>query len=94
MERPADLALDALHVGGASTARQTDVRDGGAGGDWIYASHGTNHIGAGSGDDHVHAYFGHVTIDCGPGVDVLTLSRTTRHAYTCINCETVRIGYP
>ena len=77
-----------------NTTNQTDVLDGGAGDDWIYASHGTNHIDAGPGDDHVFAYFGHGTIDCGPGNDVLTLSKTTQHAYTYVNCEAVEIGYP
>jgi Ca2+-binding RTX toxin-like protein len=77
-----------------NTAHQTDVLDGGAGNDWIYASHGDNRIDAGPGDDRVFAYFGHGTVDCGPGNDVLTLSRTTRHAFTYVNCETVVIGYP
>jgi Ca2+-binding RTX toxin-like protein len=77
-----------------NTAQQTDVLDGGAGNDWIYASHGANQIDAGPGNDRVFAYFGHGTIDCGPGVDVLTLSRTTQHAFTDTNCETVKIGYP
>jgi Ca2+-binding RTX toxin-like protein len=73
---------------------QTDDLYGGTGDDWIYASHGTNHIDAGPGDDHVFAYFGHGTIDCGPGYDVLTLSRSTEHAYTYTGCEVVRIGFP
>jgi Ca2+-binding RTX toxin-like protein len=73
---------------------QTDNLYGGAGNDWIYASHGTNHIHAGSGDDHVFAYFGHGTIDCGPGNDILTLSKSDEHAYTVTNCETVQIGFP
>jgi len=77
-----------------NTTAQTDVLTGGAGNDWIYASHGENTIDAGPGDDHVFAYFGHGTIDCGPGEDVLTLSRTTRSAFTVTGCETVRIGYP
>jgi Ca2+-binding RTX toxin-like protein len=73
---------------------QTDNLYGGPGDDWIYASHGTNHIDAGPGDDHVFAYFGRGTIDCGPGYDVLTLSKSSEHAYTYTGCEVVRIGYP
>jgi hypothetical protein len=73
---------------------QIDNLYGGPGDDWIYTSHGTNHVYAGSGNDHVFAYFGHGTIDCGSGYDVLTLDKTTEHAYTLTNCEVVRIGYP
>ena len=73
---------------------QTDVLDGGAGDDWIYTSHGTNHVDAGPGDDHVFAYFGRGTIDCGAGDDVLTLSKSAQHSYTYSNCEVVRIGFP
>ena len=73
---------------------QTDYLYGGAGNDWIYTSHGDNHVFGGPGDDHIFAYFGHGTIDCGPGQDILTLSRTARHHYTWINCETVQIGFP
>ena len=73
---------------------QTDYLYGGPGNDWIYASHGTNHIFAGSGNDRVFAYFGHGTINCGPGHDVLTLDKTTEHAYTYSGCEVVQIGYP
>ena len=28
------------------------------------------------------------------GYDVLTLDRTTEHAYKVTNCEVIRIGYP
>jgi Ca2+-binding RTX toxin-like protein len=73
---------------------QTDYLYGGAGNDWIYTSHGANHVFAGSGDDHVFAYFGHGTIDCGPGNDVLTVDRTSEHHYTWINCEVVRVSTP
>ena len=73
---------------------ERDYIHGGAGNDWIYASHGTNHIFAGPGDDHVFAYFGQGTIDCGPGYDILTLSRTAYHHYTWTNCEVVRVSTP
>ena len=73
---------------------QTDTMYGGPGNDWIYTSHGTNHVFAGAGDDHVFAYFGRGTIDCGPGHDILTLSKSAEHAFTYINCEVVTIGKP
>ncbi len=73
---------------------QTDLLHGGPGSDWIYASHGTNHIFAGSGDDHVFAYFGHGTIDCGPGDDIFTTDRSHEHEYTLRGCEHVVVAFP
>ena len=67
---------------------------GGSGDDWIYTSHGTNHVDAGPGDDHVFAYFGRGTIDCGAGHDILTLAISDFHAYTVRNCEVVVVGFP
>jgi len=75
-------------------ADQVDHLYGGPGDDWIYTSHGTNHVFAGPGDDHVFAYFGHGTIDCGAGYDVLTLSRSSEHAYKVTGCEVIRIATP
>jgi RTX calcium-binding nonapeptide repeat (4 copies) len=62
---------------------QHDVLDGGAGDDWIYASHGSNTIAGGPGSDHITAAFGHGTIDCGSGYDVVAAKRT----YKVRNCE-------
>jgi hypothetical protein len=73
---------------------QTDRIYGGGGNDWIYASHGLNYIDGGSGNDHIFAYFGHGFIVCGHGYNVVTLDKTTEHAYTITNCQVVRIGYP
>jgi len=73
---------------------QTDELWGGSGDDWIYTSHGTNHVDAGPGNDHVFAYFGRGSIDCGPGYDILTLSKSDRHAYTVRNCEAIVVGFP
>jgi RTX calcium-binding nonapeptide repeat (4 copies) len=64
-------------------AGQRDVLDGGAGNDWIYASHGSNTIIGGPGDDHITAAFGHGTIDCGSGYDTVAAKRT----YKLRNCE-------
>ena len=73
---------------------QVDNLYGGAGDNWIYASHGLNHIFTGPDNNHVFAYFGSGTIDCGPGNDIVTLDKSDRHAYTTQNCKDVVIGYP
>jgi len=74
---------------------QTDRMYGGGGNDWIYASHGLNYIYGGSGNDHIFAYFGHGVIDCGRGYNIVTLDKTTEHAYSISKqCAVVRIGYP
>jgi Ca2+-binding RTX toxin-like protein len=75
-------------------ANQTDWLYGGTGDNWIYASHGTNHIFTGPDDNHVFAYFGRGTIDCGAGNDVVTLSKSSYHNYTWVNCKDIVIGYP
>jgi hypothetical protein len=77
-----------------NSTSQTDRMYGGGGNDWIYASHGLNYIDGGSGNDHIFAYFGHGFIVCGHGYNVVTLDKTTEHAYTITNCQVVRIGYP
>jgi Ca2+-binding RTX toxin-like protein len=68
---------------------QRDVIYGGAGRDFIYASHGTNVIDAGAGDDWIKAHFGSGSIDCGPGRDVLYISRKAQKNYTIRNCEQI-----
>jgi hypothetical protein len=74
---------DQLPVG--NNAWQHDVMDGGAGNDWIYSSHGRNNIRGGAGNDHIWGHFGHGTIDCGPGWDVV---HTKHHStYKLRHCE-------
>jgi len=74
---------------------QTDRIYGGGGNDWIYASHGLNYIYGGSGNDYIFAYFGHGVINCGRGHNVVTLDKTTEHAYSISKrCAVVHIGYP
>jgi Ca2+-binding RTX toxin-like protein len=68
---------------------QIDRIDGGAGRDFIYASHGTNIIDAGPGDDRVKAHFGRGSVDCGPGDDILYISRRAQRHYTIRDCERV-----
>lgn len=73
---------------------QTDMLYGGPGSDWIYTSHGANHVFAGTGNDHVFDYFGHGTIECGPGFDIVTTDKSHIHDFTYHGCEVVKIGYP
>jgi Ca2+-binding RTX toxin-like protein len=75
---------------------QTDRLFGGAGRDFIYASHGTNIIRAGGGKDYVKAHFGRGIVDCGGGRDILYVSRRAKKGYKIRNCETVShktLGY-
>lgn len=77
-------------------ATQRDHLYGGPGNDHIYASHGWNTIMAGAGDDWIKAHFGRGIIDCGPGRDVLYISRRAQRRYTIRHCETIShqtLGY-
>lgn len=71
-----------------NTTRQVDVMRGGAGDDFIYASHGTNRIDGGPGKDFVYAFFGHGTINCGSGKHDTARVRTNG-AYKVRGCERV-----
>jgi len=46
---------------------QHDELHGGAGNDWIYSSHGFNHIWTGAGNDHIQLVYGHGTVTCNGG---------------------------
>ena len=70
-------------------SRQRDVLTGGAGPDFIYASHGRNTIAGGGGTDIVHAHFGHGTIDCGAGRDIVYVHGAHPHRFKLTNCEVV-----
>jgi Ca2+-binding RTX toxin-like protein len=75
---------------------QTDRVFGGAGNDFIYASHGTNLIAAGGGNDYIKAHYGRGVIDCGGGRDVLYISRRAQKGYKISHCETIlhtTLGY-
>jgi Ca2+-binding RTX toxin-like protein len=100
---------DVLHAGNAGDVlwgdykpsgqptTQADTIIGGAGRDFIYASHGTNNISAGAGNDYVKAHFSVAgTIDCGPGVDTLYIAHRNQRAHTIRNCERIThrtLGY-
>src|SRR4051812_10491969 len=77
-------------------AGQRDRLFGGAGRDFIYASHGWNAIRAGGGDDWIKAHFGRGIIDCGGGRDLLYISRRAQHHYKIRGCERIShktLGY-
>ncbi len=71
---------------------QVDVIDGGAGRDYIYASHGRNTIKGGTGDDYIVARFSRGTIDCGPGKDIVFVSKASQRATPFKRCETITRG--
>jgi hypothetical protein len=66
-----------------------DVLSGGAGADFIYASHGTNEISTGTGRDTVHAHFGRGEIHCGSPAAVVYLSRRSRPRYKLFGCPNI-----
>ena len=70
-------------------ASQYDQLYGGAGRDFIYASHGRDLIEGGPGNDVIHAHFGRGSIDCGPGHDLLYLSHKSKRVYKVRNCEQI-----
>jgi len=77
-------------------ASQIDLIVGGAGRDFIYASHGKNTITAGAGNDWLKAHYGRGSIDCGQGRDLLYISRKAQKHYTIRGCETIShktLGY-
>ena len=76
----ADVLWGDYKPSGQGTA-QFDHIYGGAGADWIYASHGRNAIVAGSGNDTVRAHFGRGSVDCGSGRDTLFISHRAKPGY-------------
>ncbi len=75
---------------------QIDRLIGGNSRDFVYASHGTNFIHAGGGDDWIKAHFGHGVVDCGGGRDILYVSRRAQKGYKIRHCETIShktLGY-
>jgi Ca2+-binding RTX toxin-like protein len=71
-------------------ASQVDFIDGGAGGDFIYGSHGKSTLIGGEGDDKIHARYGRGTISCGPGKDKVWQARKRRKNWTIAkDCEKI-----
>ncbi|MDX6699933.1 MAG: hypothetical protein QOF26_159 [Baekduia sp.] len=75
---------------------QQDVLQGGAGRDFIYASHGHNVIDTGAGADVVHAHFGSGSITCHSPQTVVFLSHRSRPGYQLNGCRHISyktLGY-
>jgi RTX calcium-binding nonapeptide repeat (4 copies) len=72
-----------------NSSRQHDVLRGGAGNDFIYPGHGTTSVLGGAGNDTIRAFYGHGTIDCGPGTRDLAQIRENG-AFKTRNCELIR----
>jgi hypothetical protein len=70
-----------------NNTHQKDVLDGGPGNDWLYPSHGSTVVKGGAGKDYVWAYYGHGTIDCGPGNDTARVK--LNGPWKLRNCERV-----
>jgi Ca2+-binding RTX toxin-like protein len=70
---------------------QNDVLQGGAGRDFIYASHGRNTIDTGAGNDVVHGHYGYGSITCHSPQTVVFLSHKGRKGWTLNGCQ--RISY-
>jgi Ca2+-binding RTX toxin-like protein len=86
----ADVLWGDYKPSGQGTA-QFDRLYGGAGSDFIYASHGRNAIVAGAGNDTIHAHFGRGSIDCGSGHDTLFISHRSRRGYSIRHCERISL---
>jgi Ca2+-binding RTX toxin-like protein len=72
---------------------QVDHLHGGAGNDWLYASHGTNYIWTGAGNDHVALVYGHGVVYCnGHGHKTLVMRYlpANRH-YSLIGCNNITV---
>ena len=75
---------------------QVDFLVGGDGGDFIYGGHGTNYISGGAGNDWIKTHWGRGVVDCGPGYDVLYISRRAQRHYKIRHCERIShktLGY-
>lgn len=68
-----DVIWGDSHPGGQPES-QRDYLHGGAGLDWLYASHGFNEIWTGAGNDHVALVYGHGIVHCdGPGLKTFVM---------------------
>jgi hypothetical protein len=78
------------------SAAQVNYLYGGAGNDFIYASHGTNYIWTGGGRDIVHAHFGGGEIHCDSSTVTVYLSHMSRRHYRLFGCRHISyktLGY-
>lgn len=68
---------------------QVDRIEGGAGKDFIYASHGRNVISSGGGSDQIHAHFGRGSITCTSSKPTVFLSHSSQKRYKLHGCPHV-----
>jgi len=68
---------------------QTDVINGGAGKDFIYASHGRNTISTGGGADQVHVHYGHGSITCASPAATIFISHRNKRNYKLRGCRKI-----
>ncbi len=66
---------------------QVDHIDGGAGKDFIYASHGRNVIDGRGGADQIHAHFGRGSIRCASSAATVFLSHRSQPGYKLTGCK-------
>jgi Ca2+-binding RTX toxin-like protein len=76
---------------GGQPESQYDQITGGAGKDFIYASHGRNVIHTNGGNDQIHAHFGHGEIFCEGAKPLVWMSHKSRKLYKLHGCT--RITY-
>jgi RTX calcium-binding nonapeptide repeat (4 copies) len=83
-----DILWGDSHATTQSTS-QRDYLHGGAGPDWIYASHGFNEIWTGAGNDHVALVYGYGVVHCnGPGVKKLVMRfLPSNRPWTLLGCD-------
>ena len=68
---------------------QHDVLTGGAGKDYIYASHGTNVIVSNGGADQIHAHYGRGSITCTDAKPLVFLSHRSKKVYKLHGCTRI-----
>lgn len=87
-----DIIWGDSHPYGQPTT-QVDRLHGGPGNDWLYSSHGYNHIWTGAGADHVALVYGHGIVDCdGPGRKTLVMRYLPRNRpWKLVGCHRVVI---
>jgi RTX calcium-binding nonapeptide repeat (4 copies) len=75
---------------------QVDRLHGGAGDDYIYASHGLNYIWTGAGNDHLQLVYGHGIVDCnGSGLKTLVMRKlASNRPWKLVGCKhTYIVGF-
>jgi hypothetical protein len=77
------------YLAAGNTTRQTDHIYGGDGGDFIYGSHGRSVIYGGNGNDRIRVWFGRGYVNCGPGRDILYVSRKNGPKVKRRHCEVI-----